>query len=931
MLDVLGIALAIAMLMLLTWLRAVSAVVVPRLRYSLVPAMEAPKPFADLFEQADAQWRELGFGESFWVVYSADPAEAASTQLARIYRHSSKPVLAGVMAPVELNQPNRPMLSMYTTLDDGSTLTSLAYSAGSAIFSSSRHRRLNAAAADAAALWQAHFLWRYTFAQADAALPDNDAHLVRDHEQHNAQLLEDLVAGGVLRVDRNNALRLRAAATLRAVWQLLRAPKPPPAVAAVREDRQLALLNAYERITARTPSRAMQWVAFVISAALFGMVGAAVWSGEFALILLGVLVLHEGGHFLAMRLLGYRNVQMVLLPLLGGVTTGVERDPNGTHRALVSLAGPLPGIALGWALLWWSMSGQAAALFPGAIALWLPVSLTLLSLNYLNLLPIPPLDGGHFLQSLVPRGWAGIGVVLIGALGAVGLALAFWLQSVLLGIVVAAQLIGLRRLWRDAQLAKTLHGQFAQAGTSGRARDAQILARVSAQEPRSALLHRYARLVKLRTLIDLRPPRGAASVILVALYLAPFAMPWFLLPSSSWLWQMGWPRHAAAAPQEDPAAAYRKAAAALSLAQLVDGIAATDAQDGGILGDQPAADTKPEAFVTPTDEDFAAAETRLGGVLPEDYRELAKLPNRKAIGLRGPAELKPASAALGPYLQALGEDGSIHVDDAESSDPSPLTLPTALVAGMTALSGDTESGEAVLLLDVQNKAALDCCHVLQLTDGSAVSYPSLTAWLRRSYANAQVFADFARKQQQRVAAALDESRDWTVTQLLDGLARMDSSMSLFSRFDLKAPAAADIAEVERRLGSLPPEYREVLARQNGVPSAMLLPVTAISLLDEKSDDAKAFLAAAFLRRDATGKVLETYAAGTALQGNRAIVIGAVPWQTLPGLPSRTPMVVAVEGAQGWRYLDLPQHRVYASLRELLQQRYARLRSVRLGD
>ena len=931
MLDVLAIALAIGMLMVLMWLRAVSAVVVPRLRLSLVPQMEAPKPFADLFEQADAQWRELGFEESFWIVYSADPPEAATTHVARIYRHSSKAVLAGVMAPVELSQPNRPVLSMYTTLEDGSSLTTLAYSAGSAFLGGSRHRRRSVAASDAAALWQAHFLWRYTFAQADAALPESDAEVVRDHEQHYAQVLDELVSTGVLRADRNNTLRLRAAATLRAVWQLLRAPKPPPAVAAVREDRQLALLNAYERIAARTPTRAMQWAAFAASAALFAMVGAAVWSGEFALILLGVLVVHEGGHFLAMRLLGYRNVQMVLLPLLGGVTTGVERDPNGTHRALVSLAGPLPGIALGWALLWWSMSGHTTALFPGAVALWLPVAITVLSLNYLNLLPIPPLDGGHFLQSLVPRGWAGFGVVLIGALGAAGLALAFWLHSMLLGIVVAAQLIGLRRVWSDARLAKSLHGEFAQTGASGRARDAQILARVSAQEPRSALLHRYARLVKLRTLIDLRPPRGVASVILVALYLAPFAMPWFLLPKSSWLWQMGMPRHELSVPREDPAAPYRQAAASMSLVQLVDAIAVANAENAASFGDESPATPPTELFVAPTEQDFTAAETRLAGVLPADYRELAKVPGRKAIGLWGPVELKPAKAALGSYLDALGGDGSIRVEDAAKPEASDLTLPTDLVAGMTTLSGDSETGEAMLLLDVQNKPALACCRVLELTDESVVAYPSLTAWLRHSYANAQMFAEMARKQRQRVTVALNESRDWTVPALLDAIAGIDSRLTLFSNLDLKAAAPADIAEVELRLGSLPPEYREVLAHQNGVPSAMLLPLSAITLLDEKSDSAKGFLTTAFVRKDANGKTLETYAAGTALQGKRAVVIGAVPWQTLSTPRPRLPMVVAVESDSGWRYLDLRQQQVYASMRDLLQQRYAQLRSVGLPD
>ena len=41
---------------------------------------------------------------------------------------------------------------------------------------------------------------------------------------------------------------------------------------------------------------------------------------------------------------------LLMLPLVGGVTLGVERTSSAAQRAWMSLMGPLPGIVLGWVL-----------------------------------------------------------------------------------------------------------------------------------------------------------------------------------------------------------------------------------------------------------------------------------------------------------------------------------------------------------------------------------------------------------------------------------------------------------------------------------------------------------------------------------------------------------------------------------------------------
>lgn len=127
------------------------------------------------------------------------------------------------------------------------------------------------------------------------------------------------------------------------------------------------------------------------SAVLFLAAGAAQWDWKFTLWLLPVLLFHEAGHWIAMRIFKYRNLRMFFIPLFGAAVTGQNWNVPGWKKAIVSLAGPLPGILLGCAL-------AVVAFFINKP--WLnQLSLILLLLNGFNLLPFLPLDGGHILHT----------------------------------------------------------------------------------------------------------------------------------------------------------------------------------------------------------------------------------------------------------------------------------------------------------------------------------------------------------------------------------------------------------------------------------------------------------------------------------------------------------------------------------------------------
>jgi Zn-dependent protease len=92
----------------------------------------------------------------------------------------------------------------------------------------------------------------------------------------------------------------------------------------------------------------MIWI-LLGSMVAFMVLGAANWSWKFTLWLVPVLFLHEAGHWVAMRLFKYRNLRMFFIPMFGAAVMGRHWNVPGWKKALVSLAGPLSGIILGWA------------------------------------------------------------------------------------------------------------------------------------------------------------------------------------------------------------------------------------------------------------------------------------------------------------------------------------------------------------------------------------------------------------------------------------------------------------------------------------------------------------------------------------------------------------------------------------------------------
>ncbi len=117
------------------------------------------------------------------------------------------------------------------------------------------------------------------------------------------------------------------------------------------------------------------------------------------IIFVSVLV-HELGHALAGRMFGYQP--SIALVGLGGVTQTNAPGPLPWHKmVVVTAAGPLAGLMLGLTALGLLKFASPRSEVLNTILLWF--FLANLFWTLFNLLPVPPLDGGHIVNAVATR------------------------------------------------------------------------------------------------------------------------------------------------------------------------------------------------------------------------------------------------------------------------------------------------------------------------------------------------------------------------------------------------------------------------------------------------------------------------------------------------------------------------------------------------
>jgi Zn-dependent protease len=126
---------------------------------------------------------------------------------------------------------------------------------------------------------------------------------------------------------------------------------------------------------------------------IFAAVGgyALIWGWPFAIGLVALILVHELGHYIEAKRVGFNPSLPVFIPFLGAYVALKDMPFDPWRDARVTLAGPVVG---GIGALGMLVAGEVTG-----SDLLLALAYTGFFLNLLNLLPIGILDGGRLLQS----------------------------------------------------------------------------------------------------------------------------------------------------------------------------------------------------------------------------------------------------------------------------------------------------------------------------------------------------------------------------------------------------------------------------------------------------------------------------------------------------------------------------------------------------
>lgn len=136
-----------------------------------------------------------------------------------------------------------------------------------------------------------------------------------------------------------------------------------------------------------------------IGLSVLSVIAAVFFFGTtFGLALIAVIVIHEFGHVAAFRVAGHDDARFRLVPLLGGYAISNRPVDTQEEDVFITLMGP--AICLAPMVLSFGLAGLSTSIYPAAYGPLVTFGSICGALNFFNLLPIWPLDGGHLTASI---------------------------------------------------------------------------------------------------------------------------------------------------------------------------------------------------------------------------------------------------------------------------------------------------------------------------------------------------------------------------------------------------------------------------------------------------------------------------------------------------------------------------------------------------
>ncbi|MGD8939157.1 MAG: hypothetical protein PVJ72_07250, partial [Gammaproteobacteria bacterium] len=821
--EIMALAGAVVMLIVLLQLRHVLARCFPLLTARIIAAAP-PKGVSDLYEPAHKELSALGFEGPIWLLRTSDPAEAGYQPLCAVYRHRTEGALAWLMPPVSPEMPHR-LLGYWTTkLLGGTLVTSQPFDP---YFECIATPETPAQTIDGQTLseqWQQHQKFRAKFRiDTDMNSTAKEAIVKQAGEELNGQR-QKLLERGALWRDRSGLFRPRLVFALRMLWKIMRRPKPKDEAKPIPPSRLVILATTLERIRNAEPSKGAQMGLFAASVILSVTIGAIVWDLRLAVILLAVVIFHELGHYLAMRAFGYRSVHMMALPLVGGVTIGYDANPEAAKKAWMSMMGPLPGIVVGWLLVVcmfvFNLEGDAAV--------WLSTTAwVILIINYLNILPVLPLDGGHVVQSLLPPRWLNLQAAIIVVLCLTGALVSLAVGLYILAILAGTQLLLVRSYGRTAVAVRRLLSEG--VPPVEHKRPVRLLRVFECLEdiagPTKHTQQRINQAEHVLQALDTKPmsitQRSVIGVLYSALLVVPLAV---LVLATTINWDAGiFQQEYTSRIQErlGQRAVLAEQARSASLQMLLHEVR-------GRRGDEP--------LPTPaSDIAFVDTQARLGARLTEDIKAIYRIADGvPELGLAPLADWKRAADVADLPLDNFLYNGKLGVNSGELENNQYHEIMQQR-AKRWIYVGAADGGESLLFLDTEEPPAIPGHRFIDFYNESPQAYISIRAWLESRW----VADKWAQQQQIRY----EESRDakykslagTEMADLLGQFERPSLLIRLLTHWPEWPESALDteISDTETRLGiSFPQDLRALYQQHNGFPPMNILPLEQIQRIAE---------------------------------------------------------------------------------------------------
>ncbi|MCV6615479.1 MAG: site-2 protease family protein [Cellvibrionaceae bacterium] len=167
---------------------------------------------------------------------------------------------------------------------------------------------------------------------------------------------------------------------------------------------------------------------------------SVIFSWQFALVLIAVIVFHEYGHLWAMKRAGLKTKGMYLIPFVGGVAVG-DRASSHWQQVFIAMMGPCFGLLM-------SAVFFVAFIITENHFIGLVASISAL-VNIFNLLPVLPLDGGQVVKAMVFSGRSYLPYLGLIVMSAAMFALALQLHLGLLAFFLVLGVIDLLFSWRE--------------------------------------------------------------------------------------------------------------------------------------------------------------------------------------------------------------------------------------------------------------------------------------------------------------------------------------------------------------------------------------------------------------------------------------------------------------------------------------------------